>query len=569
MRKLLERIQGISTALTIIILLVLRYLFRFSSVTAVDIIQGLLYLFALGTLLATSGLILYRRDLKSRPWQLILSILFITGLVLALSREGASGHLHEWSAAWATNAYLGAMAFLTVSGHLILLARKASPALVLPSSFIVVILVGAALLLAPRSTVSGDISPVDALFTSTSATCVTGLIVLDTATDFTFQGQLIILVLIQVGGLGLMTFAAFFSLTFGQNIGLSDTMNLTRIMDTEFASDLKHILISILLWTLTIEAAGAVLLYNTWAGLETGWTTGETIWQSVFHSVSAFCNAGFSLNSNNLEGFSHSPFTGLIIGSLIVLGGLGFMLLTVLGKSWLTRMRTGRKQPLPVQARFVLLVTGILIVLALVFFIGAEWNNTLQGMTIPEKLGNGFLQAVTPRTAGFNTVPTSELLPGVRWFFVILMFIGASPGGTGGGVKTTSVGLLLLSLRSLLERKKQPEIWRRRIPVFDLQRAGAVLLMGMAAFGVSSVLLLFTENSAGQFQESDYIFEAMSAFGTVGLSTGVTPVLTTMGRWIIIATMFVGRTAPATLAAATIRVRTSSYSYPEDRITIG
>ncbi len=553
MRKLLERILSINSAPVIVVLLVLRYLFRFSSLVAVDIIQGCLYLLALGTLTATVGLTRSRGDLKSRPWQLILSLLFLAGLVLTVVNRGTAGNLHEWTAAWVSNAYLGAMAFITISGHLILLARRTSPALVLPSSFIVVILVGTALLLAPRSTEQGGISPVDALFTSTSATCVTGLIVKDTETDFTFQGQLIILLLIQVGGLGLMTFAAFFSLTFGQNIGLSDTMNLTRIMDTEFASDLKHILVSILLWTLTIEAAGAVLLYNTWSGLETGWSTGETIWQSIFHSISAFCNAGFSLNSNNLEGFSHSPETGLIIGSLIVLGGLGFMLLTVLGKSWLNRIKTGRKRPLPVQARFVLLSTGILVALALLFFIGAEWNNTLRGMTIPQKLGNGFLEAVTPRTAGFNTVPTSELLPSVKWFFVILMFVGASPGGTGGGVKTTSVGLLFLSLRSLLQRKKQPEIWRRRIPAFDLQRAGAVLLMGMATFGVSSMLLLITENSTGQFQESDYIFEAMSAFGTVGLSTGVTSVLTTPGRWIIIVTMFIGRTAPATLAAATIR----------------
>lgn len=567
MRKLLERALGLKTAFLVIFILAARHLFEFGSASFQNTIQASLYLLALITLTATLALTKSRGDIRSRPWHVIISLLFITGLLITVLGKwlGLSG----WTAARTANIYLGIMAFITIFKNLIKFSRRVSPALVLPSSFLMVIISGTLLLLAPNATGEKGISPVDALFTSTSATCVTGLIVLDTATDFTFTGQLIILVLLQIGGLGLMTFAAFFALTFGQNIRLDDTINLTRIMDTEFANDLKHILISILIWTFTIETVGAVLLYNTWSGLETGWSMGETIWQAIFHSVSAFCNAGFSLNTNNLEGFSHSPATGLIIGSLIVLGGLGFMLLSVLGKSWLSRMKTGRKQPMSTQGRFVLLITGILIVLGMGVFLCMEWNNTLQGMTIPQKLGNGFLEAVTPRTAGFNTVPTSSLLPAVKWFFIILMFIGASPGGTGGGVKTTTIGILFLSLRSLIQRKKQPEIWKRRIPIFDLQRAGAVLLVGMAAFGVSSVLLLVTEDTGGRFQESDFIFEAMSAFGTVGLSTGVTPVLTTAGRWIIIVTMFVGRTAPATLAAATIRVRTSPYSYPEDRITIG
>jgi trk system potassium uptake protein TrkH len=300
-----------------------------------------------------------------------------------------------------------------------------------------------------------------------------------------------------------------------------------------------------------------------------GWSTGETIWQAVFHSVSAFCNAGFSLNGTNLEGFRGSPATSIIIGSLIVMGGLGFMLLTVLGRNWLQRMKTGRRTSLPVQVRFVLLITGILIVLGWGFFLSAEWNNTLDGMSLWEKLGNSFLQGVTPRTAGFNTVPTASLLPQVKWFFVMLMFIGASPGGTGGGVKTTTIGLLFLSLRSLLQKRQHPEIWKRHIPTFDLQRAGAILVVGMAAFCLSSIMLIMTEHSSGNFSEMDYIFESMSAFGTVGLSTGVTSFLSTAGKWIIIVTMFIGRTAPATLAVATTRVRTSRYSYPESRITIG
>ena len=569
MKVLFEKMLGIQSAFLIITLTVARYLFRFSDVRFVDLLQGLLFAFAVGVLTATFAITRSRHDLKKRPWQFIISIIFLCALAATLILRGTHGSIHQWSVSWATNLYLGFTAFITIFGYMINLAGRISPALVLPASFMIVIIAGTALLLTPRATTNG-ISPLNALFTSTSATCVTGLVVLDTETGFTFIGQFVILLLIQVGGLGLMTFAAFFALSLGQSLGISDTVNLARLMDSDFAAEIKHILLSILIWTLTIETAGALLLYNTWSGMEElGWSTGETIWQSIFHSISAFCNAGFSLNSENLEGFTSSPATGMIIGTLIVLGGLGFMLLTILGRNWVSRMKTGRRHALPVQVRFVLLITGILILAGWIFFLAFEWNNTLAGMTFIEKLGNGYLEAVSPRTAGFNTVPTDQLLPVVKWFFVILMFIGASPGGTGGGVKTTAIGLLFLSIRSLLQNRIRPEIWNRRIPIFDLQRAGAVLLVGMATFGLSSILLLITENSSGNFTEMDYIFESMSAFGTVGLSTGVTTFLTTAGRWIIIVTMFMGRIAPATLAAATIRVRTSRYSYPEARITIG
>ena len=569
LKVLFEKMLSIQSAVLIITLTVTRYLFRFSDVRFVDLLQGLLFVLAVGVLAATFAITRSRHDLKRRPWQFVISIIFLCALAATLIFRGTQGSIHQWSVSWATNLYLGFTAFITIFGYLINLTGRISPALVLPASFMIVIIAGTALLMTPRATTNG-ISPLNALFTSTSATCVTGLVVVDTETDFTFIGQLVILLLIQVGGLGLMTFAAFFAVSLGQSLGISDTVNIARLMDSDFAAEIKHILLSILIWTLTIETAGALLLYNTWSGMEElGWSTGETIWQSIFHSISAFCNAGFSLNSENLESFTSSPITGMIIGTLIVLGGLGFMLLTILGRNWVFRMKTGRRQALPVQVRFVLLITGILILAGWIFFLAFEWNNTLAGMTFMEKLGNGYLEAVSPRTAGFNTVPTNQLLPVVKWFFVILMFIGASPGGTGGGVKTTAIGLLFLSLRSLLQNRIRPEIWNRRIPIFDLQRAGAVLLVGMATFGLSSILLLVTENCSGNFTEMDYIFESMSAFGTVGLSTGVTTVLSTAGRWIIIVTMFIGRIAPATLAAATIRVRTSRYSYPEARITIG
>lgn len=569
LKKTLEWFLGIQNTIIIMLLVLGRYLFRFSNVLLIDILQAVLFCEVLALLAAILGTTRNLSDIKKRPWQVILSLFLLTAIVITLVNGEVTGSIHSWKVTWAGNAYLGAMAFTIIFSELIKLAGKASPVLILPSSFLMVIISGTALLMTPNSTTAG-ISPVDAVFTSTSATCVTGLVVLDTGTEFTFIGQLIILLLIQVGGLGVMTFAAFFTMSLGQQLGIRDEINLARIMDSEFISDLKHILLSILVWTFTIESVGAMMLYNTWAGMdELGWSTAQTVWQAVFHSISAFCNAGFSLNPTNLECFANSPATSTIIGSLIVLGGLGFMLLTTLGKHWLMRMKTGRKRSLPVQTRFVLVITAILIVLGTGVFLALEWNNTLQGMTPWQKLANSYLQGVTPRTAGFNTVPTASLLSPIKWFFLILMFIGASPGGTGGGVKTTTIGLLLVSIRSLIQKRKSPEIWNRRIPNFDLQRAGAILLVGLATFSLSAFLLLITENGTGVHNDMDYIFESMSAFGTVGLSTGVTSSLTIAGRWIIIVTMFIGRTAPATLAAGTSRESNSQYSYPEARITIG
>lgn len=569
-KVLLEWPLGTYNIVAVIVLVLFRYLFSFSNVLLVDFIQAVLFLQAAALFVAILSSTRGWNDIRSRPWQMILSVFFLAGVLTALINGKSTGNIHDWTITPVTNGYLVAIASIITFSGLIKLAGSISPALILGSSFIMVILSGTVLLMTPRATTTG-ISPINALFTSTSATCVTGLIVIDTGTDFTFTGQLIILLMIQVGGLGLMTFAAFFAMSFGQQMGLAGAANLSRLMDSEFTNDLKHILISILVWTLTIETVGALLLYNTWTGIEgLDWSTGHTVWQSIFHSISAFCNAGFSLNTSNLEMFVDSPSTSLIIGSMIVLGGLGFMLLTTLGRHWLMRMKSGRKRILPVQTRFVLMITAILVVLGSGLFLALEWNNTLAGMSIWQKLANSYLQGVTPRTAGFNTVPTSSLVSPVKWFFMILMFIGASPGGTGGGVKTTTIGLLVLSLRSLIHRRKSPEIWKRQIPNFDLQRAGAILLVGMVTFGISSFLLLITETGSGSiYSAMDYVFESMSAFGTVGLSTGVTSSLTTAGKWIIIVTMFIGRTAPATLAAATSRIRSSLYSYPEARITIG
>ena len=246
------------------------------------------------------------------------------------------------------------------------------------------------------------------------------------------------------------------------------------------------------------------------------------------------------------------------------------MVLTSLGIHIMHRMKTGTSKRMSVQIKLVLWVTAILIAAGMVLFLILEWSNTLEGMTLSQKMANAYLGSVTPRTAGFNNVPTSIVSPAMLWFFVALMFIGASPGGTGGGVKTSTVGVLFMSVISLIRNKPATEICKRRIPSHDIKRTAALLLLGGMAFIISAGLLLISEqNASSEYSTFDYIFESMSAFGTVGLSTGPTADLTWMGKVIIILTMFVGRIGPAALAAATGRRNVMRYEYPETRITIG
>ena len=584
-------------ALAILGLLLLTAKFGFSMWTGLDplIVGFSLFWVVTGTVVSGGPLRAFRRDL----WAALFALLY--GLALAASLAawimGRFSPAETYETVFAASA-----AFTLTSSTRVLFSRTGrwivstfTPSLILPVSFMLVIAIGFVLLILPNATTEG-ISPLDAFFTAASATCVTGLIVVDTGAAFTTFGQVVIAILIQIGGLGLMTFVAFFALYMGRSVSYRQVLSLSRMMDSDFVSDLKGIISSILAWTFSIEAAGAFLLYVVWRPIMSGASELSVIWHSIFHSVSAFCNAGFSLNTLNLMGFSDSPATCLIMGTLIVLGGLGFGVLTAIAASVMIRIRTGRGSRIPVQAKFVLLCTAVLVVGAFVAFLALEWNNTLAGMPLGDRLANAYLQAVTPRTAGFNTVDTSSVTAGMQWLFVLLMFVGASPGGTGGGVKTSTLGLMLVALGSLLgfpHRRKTggpgtspsgakamfgsrygqrptPELWKRKIPLYDFQRAALVVVLGGMLFGLSSLLLLLTESGVSSgLEPMDYIFETMSAFGTVGLSTGATGHLTSLGKLVIIFTMFVGRVGPATLAAATGMKRQLKYSYPEARITIG
>ncbi|MBN1433957.1 hypothetical protein JW921_04300 [Candidatus Fermentibacterales bacterium] len=559
-----------------LVVLALRYGLPLRS-AVVDVVTGIVAAcFLLSVILPDRSGRSFPDRIGEDRWISLFSFLFLAsvGVCIALGLCGGRSPSRALSLGMAiVGGYVAIVSAKVVTARLgSWLTSSVRPLLIPPATFLFVILAGTLMLMMPQST-RAHVPPLNAAFTATSATCVTGLIVQDTGQDFTGLGQAAILLLIQVGGLGLMTFVALFALFLGHTVGLRESLSLSMVMDSEFVADLKRTLSHIVFWTLSIEAGGALLLYMIWHPLGMQSSSLQTVWHAVFHSVSAFCNAGFSLNATNMEAFSSSPATCAIMGSLIVLGGLGFSVLAGLSTAFIGRLRRERSGFRSVHARLVLIVTAVLLGATMILFLACEWNNTLGGMPTGDKLANTFLESVTPRTAGFNTVPTAELSPAVRWGFTALMFVGASPGGTGGGVKTTTVALLLLTAAAMIRGRSTVDLWGRRIAPLDIMRAASVLVLACLVFAGSFLALLVTERGDQGYPDglapSDYMFESMSAFGTVGLSTGVTGTLTPTGRIAIMLTMFLGRIGPLMLAVASGRFLAVRYTYPQARVTIG
>ncbi len=422
------------------------------------------------------------------------------------------------------------------------LSLKFHPAQTLLLSFVLVIFIGTILLLLPRATAPGKtISAIDALFTATSATCVTGLIVVDTGTHFSFLGQMIILFLIQIGGLGLMTLSSFLALFFGRGMGIKERVMMQEMMNIDRLGVINRALRLAVTLTLLFESIGALFLFFSWD--RTQWSFGEHIYHSVFHAVSAFCNAGFSLNADSFMSFSQNYAAMSVIMFLIIIGGLGFVVLMDLGNIHIKPV-TGHKtvRRWSVQTKLVLIVTGILLL----------GGTLILMLTQPFEGGmlNRFMQAlfssVTARTAGFNTVDFSMFnVPSVL-LIITLMFIGASPGSTGGGIKTTTVGILFASLASIISGKNRIVLFRKSVSYTVLNRALVIFAFSIIVISVSTFFLTITE----QVPLIDLFFEEVSAYATVGLSRGVTTQLSDWGRLIIILSMFIGRVGALTLAFA-------------------
>jgi trk system potassium uptake protein TrkH len=511
----------------------------------------------LAQLLFTPGRLTW---VKEHLAELVVVLVYLIYLLVSSGRGAEEGLAGVWSGGGGgtSEAVLGGQPFIAanliirfVRGNKTLAALAERPVRFILLTFLAVIGVGTLLLSLPRATVSGHIHPIDALFTATSATCVTGLIVVDTGSYFTRFGQSVILGLIQIGGLGLMSFTAFFSTILGIRLARKEVALYSRAYEADAISTVRRLLVYMLLATLLIELLGFGLLYQTWEPKYPD--ESELLFSSAFHSVSAFCNAGFSLNSTNMEAHAGSFGTSIIISTLIVLGGLGFIVLMNLTS---LRRRPKKNQPhsrLTLQTKLVLVVSAILIVVGWLAITPLEWNNSMQGLDVGGKVMAGYFQSVTTRTAGFNTVPTDALLPGTLFVMVVLMFIGASPGSTGGGIKTSTFAVIVLNFWANLRGKGRVEAFKREIP------AGVIVVAGFF------ILLLLEDQPP-----LDVLFETVSAWGTVGLSAGITKELTYAGRIVIILLMFAGRVGPLSLGLAIgKRQKEARYSYPEGRISIG
>ncbi len=436
-----------------------------------------------------------------------------------------------------------------------------NPPISLMLSFAAVIGIGTMLLMLPGSSVSGQVTNlIDALFTATSATCVTGLVVLDTGTYFTLFGQLVILVLIQVGGLGIMTISTAFALMIGQRI----TLKLENVMHSMVGEvqvlDVLKLLRSIVLVTALIESFGAVVLFF---GFARTLPMGQAVYYAVFHSVSAFCNAGFALWSDSLVSFVDSPLINFGISALIILGGLGFIVIIDIYRYYFSPEKVRK---LTLHSKIVLTTTLWLILLGFLALYVAEYEGTMKGFTISRRILSSWFQSVTMRTAGFNTIDIGRFSGASVLIALALMFIGASPGSTGGGVKTTTFAVLCLSVVSMLRGKKDLTIFNRKIAMFNAREATTLVTISASIVFAIVFLLLLLE----PFAFEKILFEAISAFGTVGLSMGITSHLSMHGRLLITLLMYIGRIGPLTLIyAISISKKQLNINFAEEKIAIG
>jgi trk system potassium uptake protein TrkH len=437
-----------------------------------------------------------------------------------------------------------------------------NPAVSLMLSFLITILLGTFLLMHPESSASGEITPfIDALFTSTSATCVTGLIVYDTGSYFSQVGQIIILMLIQVGGLGVMTISTAFAIILGQNLTISTQKVMQNVVGESNRLNFYSLLKSILSFTFVFEVIGAAILFLQFKDHLP--TVSDAIYHSIFHSVSAFCNAGFALYSDSFVSYQNNSPVVLTIGFLIIFGGLGFAVMNDIRFNFLKKFAFGR---LTLHSKIVLITTAVLIILGTGVFFLSEFRNTMADFRFGDRLLNSWFQSVTCRTAGFNTIDEARLTNGSSLASIVLMFIGASPGSTGGGIKTTTIALLIIAMISSLRGANDINAFKRRISLKSIKEVVALLAIALLVLGILTFFFMVTENQP--FRE--LLFESVSAFATVGLSMGITPHLSVLGKIIIIILMYLGRIGPMTLIYATslhmlkVRVR-----YNEENVSIG
>lgn len=489
-----------------------------------------------------------------------------------------------------------------ILGSLLLTRRSTArmgtnPALLLVGSFIVLIATGTILLMLPRAYADpatlaqplGDRFRI-ALFTSTSASCVTGLIVVDTGGPnpyWSTMGQGVIMGLFQIGGLGIMTCGAMFAVVSGRAMRMRESATLREVLEADGLDNVRRLVFGIFGFTLATELIGAVLISGLWANE----SLGTRIFYSLFHAISAFCNAGFTLTPNSFVGLETRWQIWGVVTSLIIIGGLGFAVLYNVALVWLSYFQSLRVRPLfnlsrmrmhlSISSRIVLLTTAALLIVGAVTYFLLESTATddfvaeesLQQQVedqagLGTRMANAWFQSVTFRTAGFNTVNHAELKPATKLFAIFLMFVGAAPGSTGGGVKVMVFAIALLRLVSILQGRQRIEVGHRLIADDVVNRAFTVLALGILVTMTTTLLLVIFEQNEAKFL--DHLFEATSAFATVGVSAVTTSTLTPPSQWVIIVTMFLGRVGPLTvLIGLAGQMKDVNYEYPVERVTLG
>jgi len=438
-----------------------------------------------------------------------------------------------------------------------------SSSLVLIYGFAGLIACGTILLILPISTKTGQLtSIVDALFTATSAVCVTGLVVVDTADYWSLFGQIVILVLIQAGGFGFMTSATVFLLAFGRRIGLQERLLIRESMGLAQLGGLVKIVKRMAVFTLVAEVIGAAIFYLHFS---TQYSPGTALQVSLFQSISAFNNAGFDLfgSFRSLSNYQGVSLVVLPTAALIFIGGISFLVISDIAKS---RARSWGR--LSLDSKMVLTTTAALLALGIIIILLTEWNNpdTLGAMSQPQRLLNAFFQSVTARTAGFSTINMANVADYTLFFTMLLMFVGGASGSTAGGIKINTFGMLVATIWSTIRGRERAGAFGRQ---FNTQQIHRALTLVMFSIGLVS-LVVFILTVTEEFRFLNLLFETVSAFGTVGLSTGITPDLSIAGRLIITGTMFIGRLGPLTLALALIqRQQPTAYRYPEEAVRIG
>ncbi len=443
--------------------------------------------------------------------------------------------------------------------------RQFSPAQVLVLSFTALIGSGTFLLRLPISAARDPLTLLDALFTATSAVCVTGLIVVDTPNDLTVFGQLVVLALIQLGGLGYMAITTVVGVALGRQLSLHERLTLQEALNVQTMEGLARFVLTVLKLTLAFELTGALILTARWVA---DYGIGQAAYYGVFHAISAFNNAGFALFSDSLMRFRGDWLVNLVVTALVICGGLGFVVLTEVG-----RVRKYRR--LSTHTRLILALTAALIVVttALIWFIEHNNPRTLRPLGVGEALLASYFQAVTPRTAGFNTLDIGAMQHASLFLLILLMFIGAAPGGTAGGVKISTFSITVAVIGAMVRGAPEPTLLQRRIPPPLVARAFSICLIGFLALNIVAGLLLVTQGR----ELLPTLFETTSAFGTVGLSMGEAGAPVSLvghfsggGKGLVIAMMFMGRIGPLTLAVAIARRReVARVRHPEGKFLIG